>query len=83
MTTAHSSAWRCSASGNSVRQAAYPLPGALGLGAIQVAFNAAVPAVGQVAQQVGLYQVQVFLRHQRITLEEGAALPVDDGKTSC
>ena len=32
------------------------------------------------AQQVGLYQVQVFLRHQRITLEEGA-LPVDDGKT--
>ena len=28
---------------------------------------AAVPAVGQVAQQVGLYQVQVFLRHQRIT----------------
>ena len=55
--------------------------GALGPGAIQVAFNAAVPAVGQVAQQVGLYQVKVFLRHQRITLEEGA-LPVDDGKTS-
>ena len=41
----------------------------------------AVPAVGQVAQQAGLYQVQVFLRHQRITLEE-EALPVDDGKTS-
>ena len=46
-----------------------------------MAFNAAVPAVGQVAQQVGLYQMQVFLRHQRLTLEEGA-LPVGDGHAS-
>ena len=55
--------------------------GALGLVALQMLLDGAVPAVGQVAQQVGLYQVQVFLRHQRLTLEEGA-LPVDDGKTS-
>ena len=50
---------------------------ALGLLAIQVVFNAAVPAVGQVAQQVALYLVKVFQAHQRFTLEEGA-LPVGD-----
>ena len=51
--------------------------GALGLGAIQVIFNAAVPAVGQVAQQVALYLVKVGFCHQGFTLQE-SALPVGD-----
>ena len=37
--------------------------GALGLVAIQMLLDGAVPAVGQVAQQVALYLVKVFCRH--------------------
>ena len=38
--------------------------GALGLVAIQMLLDGAVPAVGQVAQQVALYLVKVFCRHR-------------------
>ena len=52
--------------------------GALGLVAVEMILDAAVPAGRQMAQQMSLYLVQVLLRHQRITLEE-CALPVGDG----
>lgn len=51
--------------------------GAFGLVAIELIFNAAVPAVGQVAQQVTLYLVKILLAHQWFTLQE-SALPVGD-----
>ena len=51
--------------------------GALGLVAVEVLLDAAVPAGRQVAQQVTLYLVKILLAHQWFTLQEGA-LPVGD-----